>query len=152
MPTTMFSVASCFFHQYHLVVQDLLKTLDGFTWANADFGRPYLSALSIICNCWRTVGHPKKIHDRAKRDFGIGAAEMYAKKIPARALRGRWGYGDAVETLIDAGSNVLPAVFSNLFKPAAAAAKGKARAAPAPPGGDLADDDRERKKQSTQIS
>jgi hypothetical protein len=97
-PRVLFVVVWCFFHQYHLIVKNLLLVLDRWSWTGAEYSTPYFNGLATIANCWRSPGHPTKIYDTACSMFGAPVANSTAKKMPPRAVRGRRPYHSLIIT------------------------------------------------------
>ena len=126
-PSTMMLTVWCFMHQYHLIVKNLLVMLDKHRWSGSPINTEYFSLLSAVSNCWRSPGNPTKIYNKTCEKFGDLAGKLYAKTVPGKAVRGRWGSIDNLEALLDRGSHILAAVFSDLFGSSMVVAKSKSK-------------------------
>ena len=58
----------------------------------------YFSALATICNVWRSVNIPTKVHNALAsiRSIGPTIADTVCRKLLGRLVRGRWGSCDDV--------------------------------------------------------
>jgi hypothetical protein len=87
----MIVVVWCFTHQYHIIVKNMLLILNSWTWTEAASpASPYFAGLATVSNCWRSPGHPIKIYEKTCQLFGDPAGLEFAKKLPSKAVRGRW--------------------------------------------------------------
>lgn len=79
-----------------------LKRLDG-----------HYSAVAKVINVWRSTGTPAKIFDAFVQRRGHDWAKSVARRLPPRALKGRWGSIHSSEAfLLRAGHEDLPEVFA----------------------------------------
>ena len=142
----------CFFHQWQLIIGPYIKLLESWEWTTPDMSVPYYSALATICNTWRSVGNPNRIYLSVCGQFGDAAGLLYAKKLPGRAVRSRWGSIDAVERVLDNGRHVLAWAFGKLWD-AMANNKTPARRPRVPgPGADVEEEERAKRKRYTEVS
>ena len=131
-------VCWCTFHQYHLIIKDVIGLLDNFQVriddlieveeagaealalqtkeareASAGMPGKYFSLVASVCNVWRSAGVPKRI-----RDVAFNTCKSSAKafaRIPGRPLRGRWGCLDEIEGLLVPALPTAGKVFQRLF-------------------------------------
>ena len=117
----MMTIILCFMHQHHLIIAALLVTIDhwdfGPEFEQRTLNPLYFSAVATISNTWRSAGLPHKLYTAAIDIAGALAASRYFKKIPGRALRGRWGSIDAVEALYMHCQAFLFKVFQKVLDP-----------------------------------
>ena len=73
-------VAWCHEHVGHLMYERHLKR-HASVW----------SACAKMCNTWRSPGCARLIYDMWVKEFGLERALAVCRKLPPRALRGRWG-------------------------------------------------------------
>lgn len=77
----------CFQHQLHLIVKSQLAGMGS-----------YFSTIAKMTNTWRASMNAQRIFRVWKRLYGEARAKKVAGRLPPRALRGRWGSIDDVET------------------------------------------------------
>ena len=100
-PSVLYVRFKCLLHQLHLIVGKQLKRLDGL-----------YSQIAKVVNVWRATGNAWKIYNTYCDMFGEKRARQVAKRLPPRALKGRWGSISSVESfLLNCGATELPAVF-----------------------------------------
>jgi hypothetical protein len=130
-PLLFIGIVWCFFHQWNLIIKSMLDLIDGFEWSDGfRFKVSYTAGLGTITNTWRSPGNPLKVYGEACKRFGPEAGRLYAKKVPGRFVKQRWGSADALELRLDQGGHVLSVVFAELFvSNSKRAAKAKAKAA-----------------------
>ena len=105
----IFIATDCKLHSEELVVKSGLILVDrwleksGFDWR-------YFSACAKLTHVWRDS--PRLIFKLWLLAFGPVSAMKFANKLPPKAISGRWGSIDNVETLIDsAGQEHIEPVF-----------------------------------------
>lgn len=104
-PCVLFCRFKCILHQLHLIVGKQLKRLNAYG---------YYSKLAMVINTWRSCGMPHKVYKTYVEKHGEKRARTVVKRLPPRALRGRWGSISASEAfLLDCGYNELPGVFAS---------------------------------------
>ena len=100
-PSVLYVRFRCILHQLHLVVGKQLKRLDGL-----------YSQIAKVVNVWRATGNACKIYNTYCDMFGQKRARQVAKRLPPRALKGRWGSISSVESfLLACGPAESPVVF-----------------------------------------
>ena len=101
--SSLFFRFKCLLHQLHIIVSKQLKRL-----------HTHYPDVSKVVNVWRTVGMPSKIHQEYAKRYGQERANATTRKLPPRALKGRWGSISAAESYILAcGFTELPDVFAS---------------------------------------
>ncbi len=117
----------CLHHQLHLIVQTQMKT-------ESLFKHRYFSALAMFVNVWRSSQNQRKIRTAWAKLYTSERAQQATRRLPPRALRGRWCSATECEAFIlKCGRDELIAVFKHIFvdDPKAKAAKAKAAKAKA---------------------
>ena len=112
-PNVMYCVSWCLFHQMHLIAKTMLAVLDKWEHAS-EHPVAYFSAIATLANLWRGTGAAETIRLAADKLFGDRASLVMAK-APPRALRGRWGSVDAVESHFVKCIEFLPAVVEDVY-------------------------------------
>ena len=79
---------SCFKHQAHIIVEGGLKIIDK-ALADGNYDFRYFSSITKIVQCWRADAG--KIFNAWCTVFSNGEALRVCKKLPPRAISGRWG-------------------------------------------------------------
>ena len=141
----MMWVVWCLFHQYHLVVKDILQTLDTWEFAE-DLGftplpSPYYTCVSMICNVWRSCGIHRRLRNLAAHKYSDSVCEECFGKLPGRPIKGRWGCIDNIEVIIQSAMLYLSPLFTLIFPD-------KKEAKPKGPGHDADADFAEKQRQS----
>ena len=130
IPQIFIWVSFCIFHQCHLIVKYLLKTLENFEWPEKyALPKGYFSMLGTLANTWRSTGNPTKIQNAASSVHDDSVMLKFFKNIPGRALKGRWGSIESIEKIIFLARSYIGAVMEKAFKQKPKAkAKGNSKA------------------------
>ena len=83
------------------------------------FSHPgHYSSIARIINTWRSTGNPKKNYNGWVTLFGKARADQVARRLPRRALKGRWGsVDDGDKYLLDCGMETSAVFQEALRKP-----------------------------------
>lgn len=141
----MYMVRWCICHQLHLIVKQVLATLEAFEWdGDAAIGFKYFNGVSAVAGVWRSTGIATRLHNKAAKLYDDSVALAHFKKIPGRPLKGRWGAVDSIELIIRKALIYIARVFAAVFKYMGA---GKEQATKSGPGEE--DDQKFQKEQRT---
>eukprot|EP00959_Pyramimonas_sp_CCMP1952_P159015 3325350-Pyramimonas_sp.AAC.1 len=95
-------VTWCFMHSAHLICKSVIATLDGWEWGEATEwnGPKYFSSIATVINTWRSPLMPKKLKRAVQHLLPPSQVGSCFRRLPGRALRGRWGSCDSGEEII----------------------------------------------------
>ena len=117
----------CFFHQFHLIVEKMVKILDNWDWDSdsddecepnpetAKLPVKYFNCMKIVCNTMRFSGNRRKLSEKAEQLFGDAVARDIGGKAMPAPVKGRWGQAQTVQLRLCTLLTYLYAVVKDLW-------------------------------------